>query len=80
MQTFTTKGYMALPDEDEQRSNGCRDAYVLENESGSIQLEMTVQELEESGFEVDSDVIEDEVMEGLIEHLNTEGLLESPVQ
>lgn len=80
MQTFTTKGYMSLPDENEQRSNGCRDACVLENESGSIQLEMTVQELEESGFEVDSDVIEDEVMNGLIEHLNTEGLLESPVQ
>ena len=46
MQTFTTKGHMALPDEDEQRSNGSRDAYVLENESGTIQLEMTVKELE----------------------------------
>jgi len=80
MQTFTTKGHMALPDEDEQRSNGSRDAYVLENESGTIQLQMTVKELEESGFEVDSDVIEDSVMEGLIEHLNTEGLLEAPVQ
>ena len=71
---------MALPDEDEQRSNGSREAYLLENESGTIQLEMTVKELEESGFEVDSDVIEDSVMEGLIEHLNTEGLLEAPVQ
>jgi len=71
---------MVLPDEGEQRSNGCRDAYVLENESGTIHLEMTVQELEESGFEVDSDVVEDSVMEGLIEHLNTGGLLEAPVQ
>ena len=71
---------MLLPDADEMRSNGSGEACVIENVSGTVQLEMTVVELEQSGFEIDSDVIEDTIMEGLIENLNSERLLEQPIQ
>jgi len=76
MQTYSSKGFQALPDADEMRSNGCRDAIFIENESGSIHLEVTVKELEETGFEIDADVIEDDKMDALIEHLNINRILE----
>ena len=83
MQTFTTKAFSELPDADEMRSNGPGvDAMILQNESGTIELEATLDEvetaLEELELEIDSDVISDEVMTSLIEHLNSSRVLDVP--
>jgi hypothetical protein len=84
MQTYTTKAFSELPDANEMRSNGpCADAMILQNESGTIQLEATLDEVEtaadELALEIDSDVIPDEVMSSLIEHLNSSKVLDLPV-
>jgi len=75
MQTFTTKAFSDLPDANEMRSNGPGvEVMILQNESETIELEALVEEvesaLEELELEIDSDVIPDEVMSALIEHLN----------
>jgi hypothetical protein len=83
MQTFTTKGATDLLYADDYRSNGCPDVWCLQNESGTIELEALTQEvesaLEELELEIDSDVIPEEVMTSLIEHLNTARVLNIPV-
>ena len=84
MQTYTTKAFLELPDADEMRSNGPGDdAMILQNESGTIELEATLDEVEtaadELALEIDSDVITDEVMSSLIEHLNSARVLVVPV-
>jgi hypothetical protein len=84
MQTFTTKAFSELPDADEMRSNGPGvDAIILQNDSGTIELEATLDEVEtaseELEIEVDSDVIPDEIMTSLIEHLNSARVLDVPV-
>jgi hypothetical protein len=84
MQTFTTKAFSELPDADEMRSNGSGvEVIILQNESETIELEATLDEvetaLEELQLEIDSDVIPDEVMTALIEHLNTARVLYEPV-
>jgi len=84
MHTFTTKAFSDLPDADEMRSNGpSSDMMILQNESGKIQLEATLHEveaaMEELELEIDSDVIPDEVMTSLIEHLNTSRVLDVPI-
>lgn len=76
MKTLSTKGYLDLPDEDEMRSNGCSDLVVLENESGTVQVQMTQDELEETEIDVDSDVVTDDLMEKIVVALTEEGLLE----
>ncbi len=84
MQTYTTKAFSELPDADEMRSNGPgADAMILQNESGTIELEATLNEVETAADElalaIDSDVIPDEVMSSLIEHLNSARVLVVPV-
>lgn len=84
MQTYTTKAFSELPDADEMRSNGPGvDAMVLQNESRTIELEVTLEEIEaateELEIEIDADVIPDEVMCSLIEHLNSSKVLDLPV-
>ena len=84
MQIFTTKAFSELPDADEMRSNGPGDeVMILQNESGKIQLEATLDEIEsateELEIEIDADVIPDEVMTTLIEHLNSARVLDVPV-
>jgi hypothetical protein len=84
LQTFTTKAFSELPDADEMRSNGPgMDAMVLQNESGTIEVEATLDEIEsateELEIEIDADVIPDEVMTTLIEHLNSTRVLDGPV-
>lgn len=83
MQTYTTKGATDLLYADDFRSNGCPDVLCLQNESGKIELEALTQEvesaLEELELEIDSDVILDEIMTSLIEHLNTTRVLDVPV-
>jgi len=74
MKSFVTKGYLQLPDADEIRSNGCLDALLVENESKTIQLEATVEELED--FDLDGDVIPDAVMDKVLASLSEDGLLE----
>ncbi len=57
-----------------------RDLAVIENQSGTVQLEVTSDELDD--FEragnpaVDSDMISDELMEALVSYLKREALLE----
>jgi hypothetical protein len=84
MQTFTTKAFSDLPDADEMRSNGPGDdVMILQNESGTIQLEATLDEVESAAaeleLEIDADVIPDEVMTALIEHLNSARVLDMSV-
>ena len=83
MQTFTTKGATDLLYADDFRSNGCPDVWVLLNESGSIELEALTEEVESAlealELDIDSDVIPDEVMTSLIEHLNSARQLVVPV-
>jgi len=83
MQTFTTRGATDLLYADDYRSNGCPDVWCLLNESGTIELEATIEEvqsaLEELDLEVDSDVIPDDVMTSLIERLNSAQILDVPV-
>jgi hypothetical protein len=83
MQTFTTKGATDLLYADDFRSNGCPDVWVLLNESGSIELEALTEEVESAAealqILIDSDVISDEVMASLIEHLNSARVLDVPV-
>jgi hypothetical protein len=84
MQTFTTKGFSELPDADEMRSNGPGpDAMILQNESATLQLEATLDEVEsaaeELNLEIDADVIPDEVMTSLIEYMNSSRILDVPV-
>jgi hypothetical protein len=80
MQTFTTKVFSDLPDADEMRSNGPSDeVMILQNESNSIELDATLEEiesaLEDLELEIDSDDIPDGVMTDLIEHLNSTRIL-----
>ena len=83
MQTFTTKGATDLLYTDDYRSNGCPDVWCLLNESGTIELEATTEEvnsaLEELELEIDTDVIPDEVMISLIDHLNSARVLDKPI-
>jgi hypothetical protein len=83
MQTFTTKGATDLLYTDDFRSNGCPDVWVLLNESGTIELEAMTEEVESAAealeILIDSDVISDEVMTSLIEHLNSARVLDVPV-
>jgi hypothetical protein len=84
MQTFTTKAFSKLPDADEMRSNGPGgNALILQNVSATIELEATLDEVDsataEHEIEIDADVISDEVMNIIIEHLNSSRLLDVPV-
>ena len=84
MQLFTTRAYSLLPDADEMRSNGApSDAVVLCNQSSTIELEAVVAEVEafqqEHSIEIDSDVVDDQVMSAMIEFLNTNRYLDVPV-
>jgi len=83
MQTFSTKGATDLLYAEDFRSNGCPDVWCLENESGTIELEALTEEVESAAealeILIDSDVIPDEVMALIIEHLNSTRVLDVPV-
>jgi hypothetical protein len=83
MQTFTTKGATDLLYADDFRSNGCPDVWVVLNESGTIELEALTEEIESAGreleIEIGSDIIPDECMVSLIEHLNSARILDRAV-
>jgi hypothetical protein len=83
MQTFTTKGATDLLYADDFRNNGCPDVWILQNESGSIELEATTEEvqsaLKELELGIDADLIPDVVMTSLIERLNSSRALDEPI-
>jgi hypothetical protein len=83
MQTITTKGATALLYTDEFRSNGCSDVWCLQNESHTVELEALNAEIESAttlmNIFIDSDLIPDEVMAGLIDRLNIDGVLDVPI-
>ena len=80
MKTLTTKAAVkALKRELGERARQM-DLVVVENESGTVQVEATTDQIED--FEriedkvVDSDVISDQLMDALVEFLRRENLLE----
>ena len=80
MNTITTKEAAKLVCRELEQRGRQWDLLVVENESGTIQLEATTDDLED--FErlgnppIDSDVIADDLMAKLLEHLEFEELLE----
>ena len=81
MKTFTTQKAVELVCRELEQRGRQWDLVVVENESGTIQIEATIDEIED--FEmvgnppIDSDVIADELMTALLGHLESEQLLES---
>jgi hypothetical protein len=81
MKTFTTKKAGKLVCRELEQRGRQSDLVVVENESGTIQIEATIDEIED--FEmvgnppIDSDGIPDELMTALLDHLKAEELLES---
>jgi hypothetical protein len=80
VKTLTTKAAVkALKRELGERARQM-DLVVVENESGTVQVEATTDQIED--FErmeskvVDSDVISDQLMDALVEFLRRENLLE----
>ena len=80
MKTYTTKKAVKLVCRELEQRGRQSDLVVVENESGTIQIEATIDEIED--FEmvgnppIDSDVIADELMTTLLGHLEAEKLLE----
>ena len=80
MKTYTTKKAGKLVCRELEQRGRQSDLVVVENESGTIQIEATTDEIED--FEmvgnppIDSDVIADELMTVLLGHLEAENLLE----
>jgi hypothetical protein len=81
MQTFTTKEAAKLVGRELGQRARQLELAVIENVSGTVQLEATTDEIEDferfSNRAIDSDVIADGVMTELLRHLQSEGLLES---
>jgi hypothetical protein len=81
--TFTTKEAAKLVRREFGQRARQRELAVLENESGTIQLEATTDDLED--FErlgnppIDSDVLPDDLMAKLLEHLEEEDILEESI-
>jgi hypothetical protein len=80
MKTFTTKKAVKLVCRELEQRGRQWDLAVIENESGTIQIEATTDEIED--FErlgnpaIDSDVISDDLMAKVLDHLQIEELLE----
>ena len=81
MKTFTTKEAAKLVRRELGQRARQLELAVIANESGTIQLEATTDEVED--FErlghspIDSDIIADELMTALLDHLKAGELLES---
>jgi hypothetical protein len=81
MKTFTTKKAVKLVRRELEQRGRQSDLVVVENESGTIQIEATSDEVEDferlANTPIDSDIIADELMSSLLGHLEAEELLES---
>ena len=80
MTTYTTKEAAKLVRRELSSHSRQLGLFVVENESGTIQLEATTDEIEDferlGNTPIDSDIIADELMAKLLEHLQFEELLE----
>ena len=80
MKTFTTKSAGKIVRKELNQRERQMDLMVLQNESASFQVEATIDQVED--FEhlenkvIDSDVINDELLDQLIDYLKKEDLLE----
>jgi hypothetical protein len=83
MKTFTTKEAAKLVCRELDQRGRQWNLVVVENESGTIQIEATTDEIED--FEmvgnppIDSDVLPDDLMAKLLEHLEEEDILEESI-
>ena len=81
MKTYTTKKAVKLVCRELEQRGRQSDLVIVENESGTIQIEATLDEIED--FEmvgnppINSDIIPGELMTALLDHLKAEELLES---
>ena len=80
MKTFTTKEAAKLVCREIGQRARQLELAVIENESGTIQLEATTDEVEDferlGNTPIESDIIADELMTVLLGHLEAENLLE----
>jgi hypothetical protein len=80
MKTFATKKGGELFDEDLENRARVIGLVVVENESGTIQVNLTSDEAEwferMTDIQIDSDVMPDEVVDDLLAWLKSESLLE----
>ena len=80
MKTFATKKGGELFDEDLENRARTIGLLVVENESGTIQINLTSDEAEDfermTDRQIDSDVMSDEVVDELLAWLKSESLLE----
>ena len=79
MKTFTTKEAAKLVRRELGQRARQLELVVIENESETIQLEATTDEVEDferGNTPIDSDIIADELMTVLLGHLEAENLLE----
>lgn len=81
MKTIATKKGGELFDEDLENRARVIGLVVVENESGTIQINLTSEEAEDfermSDQQIDSDVMPDEVVDKLLKWLSSEDLLEN---
>ena len=81
MKTIATKKGGELFDEDLEKRARVVGLVVVENESGTIQINLTSEEAEDfermSDQQIDSDVMPDEVVDKLLKWLSSEDLLEN---
>jgi len=81
MKTFTTKEAAKLVRRELEQRGRQWDLLVVENESGTIQIEATIDEIEDferlGNSPIDSDVIADELMTALLSQLEAEHLIEA---
>jgi hypothetical protein len=80
MKTFTTKEAAKLVRRELGQRARQLELAVIQNESGTIQLEATTDEVEDferlGNTPIDSDIIADDLMAELLGHLEAEELLE----
>lgn len=80
MKTLATKLGGELLNEDLEKRQRVNDLVIVENESGTMQVNLTTDEVDDfermSEQQIDSDVMPDEVVSKLLSFLRNEGLLE----
>lgn len=80
MKSLATKEGGKLFDEDLEKRARVNGLCIVENESGTIQVNMTTDEADDfermTDHQIDSDVMPDEIVAELVSFLEKEGLLE----
>ena len=80
MKTLSTKASVKYLKKELSKRERQSNLVVLENESGTLTLESTTDEIEEferiKGTSIESDIIEDELMDKIVEFFQCEELFE----